>query len=123
MKSRLIVTLMAACALALMVGCSGADAPEKVVERCWEHLAEGEYAKAVALMNVSAEQVQLYQSIYAEQSGELQRAGGVKNFELLGSSVGAEEATIEAAVVLADGQRIEATYKLVLTDEGWRITE
>lgn len=122
MKSRLIVTL-AVCALSLVVGCSGTDAPEKVVERCWEYLAEGEYAKAVALMNVGQEEAQLYQSIYAEQSGELQRAGGVDKFELLGSSVGAEEATIEAAVVLADGQRIEATYKLVLTDEGWRITE
>lgn len=109
--------------LGLMVGCGGTDSPEKVVERCWEYLSEGDYAKAVELMDASLDERELYCSIFAEQSGELQKAGGVESFELLGSSVGAEEATIEAAVVLADGQRIEATYRLVHSSQGWLIAQ
>lgn len=110
-----------AAATLLMMSCGGTKNPEKVVERCWKQLSEGDYAGAVELMDAEPEEVELYVSIFAEQCGELQAAGGVKEFQLLGSSVGVDDATVDAAVILANGQRIEATYNLILRDDKWLI--
>ena len=75
------------------------------------------------MMKTSPEEVELYRSIFAEQSGELQRAGGFDQLEIVGSDVSAESATIDAVVVLKDGQRIEGSYRLVRENDRWLITE
>ncbi|MBO7198123.1 MAG: hypothetical protein J6V28_04935 [Tidjanibacter sp.] len=116
---RLIVVVAAALA---MVGCA-TDSPEKVVEKCWKYLSEGEYADAVALMDAAPEERELYEAIFAEQCGELQRAGGMEEFELKGRSVGETDATVDGVVILKDGQRVELSCKLVLREGGWLITE
>lgn len=107
----------------LLAACGGADRPEKSIEECWKALSKGDTAAAVALMKTTPEEVELYRSIFAEQSGELQRAGGFDELEITGSSVGEEDATIDAVVVLKDGQRIEGSYRLVKVDGRWLLTE
>ena len=107
----------------LLAACGGAGRPEKSIEECWKALSKGDTAAAVALMKTTPEEVELYRSIFAEQSAELQRAGGFDELEITGSSVGEEDATIDAVVVLKDGQRIEGSYRLVKVDGRWLLTE
>lgn len=107
----------------LLAACGGAGRPEKTIEECWKALSKGDTAAAVALMKTTPEEVELYRSIFAEHSGELQRAGGFDELEITGSSVGEEDATIDAVVVLKDGQRIEGSYRLVKVDGRWLLTE
>lgn len=106
-----------------MVGCGGASKPAAVVEECWRHLSKGDVQRAVALMDVTPTERALYERAYTEQSGELQAAGGLKEFLLTGISEGAEDATVDATVRLKDGQEIVATYSLIKREGKWFITE
>lgn len=106
----------------VLVGC-GKNSPEEVVEKCWKRLSKGDVEGAVELMKAGADEVALYRQIFAEQSGELQGVGGIEDFEVTGSNVGATDATIDAIVILKNGQQIEATYKLVKCGKSWLITE
>ncbi len=125
MKKRMTVwrALMVVSVALCAVACGGSDSPEKCIEECWKSLSKGDTAAAVAMMKTSPEEVELYRSIFAEQSGELQRAGGFDQLEIVGSDVSAESATIDAVVVLKDGQRIEGSYRLVKENDRWLITE
>lgn len=79
--------------------------------------------EAVALMAAEQSEVTLYREIFEEQSGELVEAGGIEDFEVLSLSEGETEASVEAVVTLANGQKIEATYNLVKRGKQWLITE
>lgn len=115
--------LCAALFALLLVGCGGADKPEKVVEECWERLSKGDVKGAVELMNVQPEEVEIYCAAYAEQCGELQATGGMDDFEVVGISQGESDATVEAIVTLKDGQQITATYNLVKSGKQWLLAE
>lgn len=109
----LIATLMIA------ASCGGDKGPESCVEKCWQLLSKGEVEKAVALMDVSEQERELYQEIYREQSGGLVAAGGMVDFEVQSISEGEDEATVDAVVVLRNGQRVEANYSLVRRNGEW----
>lgn len=118
----MIKRVLVVVAAMLAVGCGG-NKPAKTVEECWKLLSKGDVRKAVELMDVKEGEKALYVEIFGEQSGELQAAGGMKEFEVTGISEGAEDATVDAIVRLKDGQEIEATYSLVKRDGRWLITE
>lgn len=107
----------------LAVSCGGGNKPAKTVEECWKLLSKGDARKAVELMDVKEGEKALYVEIFGEQSGELQAAGGMKDFEVTGISEGTADATVDAIVRLKDGQEIEATYSLVKREGKWLITE
>lgn len=107
----------------LLVGCGSKSSPAGVVEECWKRLSEGEVREAVALMAAEQSEVALYREIFEEQSGGLVQAGGIEDFEVLSLSEGETEASVEAVVTLANGQKIEATYNLVKRGKQWLITE
>ena len=107
----------------LLVGCGGKSKPERVVEECWERLSEGDVRGAVELMDTTPEEVEIYCAVYAEQCGELQAAGGVDKFEVVGISEGESDATVDATVTLKDGQTITATYTLIKRDKEWLLAE
>ena len=106
----------------MAVGCGGNE-PAKRVEECWKLLSKGDVQRAVELMDVWEGERALYVEIFGDQSGELQAAGGMKSFEVTGTSVGTEDATVDAIVRLKNGQEIDATYSLVKRDGKWFITE
>lgn len=109
--------------MTLLVGCGSTKSPEGVVRECWKRLSKGDVSQAVALMAAEKDEVELYCEIFEEQSGELIEAGGIDDFEVLSLSEGERDATVEAAVILKNGQRIEATYSLVKHKKGWLIVE
>lgn len=116
------ILLTLALAVTLM-GCGGGNSPEGVVEKCWERLSKGDIEGAVELMNAQADEKALYCQIFTEQSGELQSVGGIEDFQVTGTNVGATDATVDAVVRLKNGQQIEATYTLVKSNKGWLIAE
>lgn len=115
--------LYALLSVMLLVGCGSKSSPAGVVEECWKRLSEGEVREAVALMAAEQSEVALYREIFEEQSGELVEAGGIEDFEVLSLSEGETEASVEAVVTLANGQKIEATYNLVKRGKQWLIKE
>ncbi|MBO7300889.1 MAG: DUF4878 domain-containing protein [Tidjanibacter sp.] len=119
MKKCLIVTAV----MLAMVGCGGGSNPAAVVEECWKHLSKGDVQRAVTLMDVTPTERAFYEIAYGEQCGELQAAGGVKEFETTGISEGTEDASVDAIVRLKDGQEIVATYTLIKREGKWLITE
>ena len=119
MKKILMVVAMAM----LAIGCGGEMTPAKSVEACWKLLSKGDVQKAVGLMDAKEGERALYVELFGEQCGKLQAAGGVKEFEITGTSEGAEDATVDAVVRLRDGQEIEASYQLIRREGKWLITE
>lgn len=76
---------------------------------------------AVELMVAEQEDVVVYCEVFEAQREKVAKAGGLESFEVLSLSEGESDATVEAAVVLGNGQRIETTYHLRKEKKGWLI--
>lgn len=116
-----VLALMAAMVMA--VGCAGNKGPEQVVEQCWKALDKGNVEKAVEMINIAEDEKDTYVQLYADVCRSLNVAGGVEEFEVIGSSVGPQEATIEATVTLKSGQQITQTYELVVVGKEWKLKQ
>ena len=117
-KILFVVSLVVLC-----VGCGSKSSPAGVVEECWKRLSEGKVREAVGLMAVEQDEVAIYREMYEQRSAKLVEVGGMEEFEVLSLSEGESDATVEAAVTLRNGQRIEATYLLTKRDKQWLIVE
>lgn len=115
--------VLAALMSLMVVGCGSSKSPEECVERCWRLLSEGDVEQAVELMDAAEEERELYCEIFREQIGSLMAAGGMVDFQVQSISEGVDEAMVEAVVVLKDGQRVEANYRLVRREKSWLICQ
>ena len=117
--------LLALVGVALMAGSCGGNAkgPEQVVEQCWKALEKGDVEKAVGMINIDEKERTTYCQMYADVCRSLDAAGGVEGFEVVGSSIGQNDAVVEAVVTLKSGQQIRSTYELVLVGDEWKLKE
>ncbi len=109
--------------LVLAVGCANKSCPDMVVAKCWTLLANGDVEGAVELMNVAPEERGIYVEMYAQHVDKLRAAGGVESVVVDSCAEGEEDATVEATVVLANGSRVEAQYRLVKVGRKWKIED
>ncbi len=106
---------------AVLLSACESSSPEACVKQCWKLLDKGRYNKAVELFDIPADHVPVYTEMFAENGGALRSAGGVKSVEIVSKNEGADDATVEAAVHLGNGNVTKCTYHLIKRNGAWKI--
>lgn len=113
---------------AMLVACGGEEkksalSPEEVVATCWERVANGDVAGAVALMDAAEGEKEIFAESLLGAYEALGEMESKPTFEAIEVSVEGDVAIVRGRVACADGRSLESEYRLVKCGGRWLIAE